>query len=413
MRAPSMQSVTADVVAAHPRVVAALSHLRATDAATLDDMRAVVTIPAPSFAEGRRAAWMRERLRAAGAIDLAIDDVGNVLGRLPGSLDDSPLIIAAHLDTVFPADTPLVLREDGERISAPGIADNARGLAALIAIARALSWAGVATRRSIVFAATVGEEGIGDLVGVKHLFREGSHWRRAAGFIALDGTGHRRIVHRAIGSRRLRFTFEGPGGHSWADRGIANPVHAAATVIARLAAVPLPDRPAASLTVARVAGGTSINAIPDSIWFELDLRSDDGAQLAMLEGRVMDIVDACVREANDQRRSGSAPLVVSHRLIGDRPTGETPLTSPLVRAARAATRFIGEQPELVASSTDANTAISIGLQAIAIGAGGLSGGTHTPGEWYVNDDGAAGIQRALITAVTFAGLAEEEEIDAA
>jgi acetylornithine deacetylase/succinyl-diaminopimelate desuccinylase-like protein len=412
MRAPSIQPLTADIVAAHPRVVTALTHVRETDAATLDDMRAVVAIPAPSFAEASRAEWMRERLRAAGATDLAIDEVGNVLGRLPGCIDGAPLLIAAHLDTVFPADTPLVIREDGERISAPGIADNARGLAALIALARALSCAGVATRRPIVFAATVGEEGIGDLRGVKHLFRDGSSWRAAAGFIALDGTGHRRIVHRAIGSRRLRFSLSGPGGHSWADRGIANPIHAAGTVIARLAAMPLPDRPAASLTVARVAGGTSINTIPDSIWFELDLRSDDGAQLGALESRVLEVVEACVRDANEQRRSGSAPIVATHTVIGDRPTGQTPLTSPLVRAARAATRYIGEQPELVASSTDANTAISIGLPAIAIGAGGISGGTHTPGEWYANDGGPAGIQRALITAVAFAGLAGDENVEA-
>jgi acetylornithine deacetylase/succinyl-diaminopimelate desuccinylase-like protein len=410
MRAPSIQPVTADIVAAHPRVVTALAHVHETDAATLDDMRAVVAIPAPSFAEVERAEWMRDRLRAAGATDLAIDEVGNVLGRLPGP-DGPPLVIAAHLDTVFPADTPLILREDGERISAPGIADNARGLAALIALARALSCAGVTTRQPIVFAATVGEEGIGDLRGVKHLFREGSHWRGAAGFIALDGTGHRRIVHRAIGSRRLRVTLTGPGGHSWADRGIANPIHAAGAAIARLADMPLPDRPATALTVARVAGGTSINAIPDAIWFELDLRSDDGAQLAAIESRVLEIVETCVRDANEQRRSGSAPIAVAHAVIGDRPTGETPLTSPLVRAARAATRFIGEQPELVASSTDANTAISIGLPAIAIGAGGTSGGTHTPGEWYANEGGPAGIQRALITAVAFAGLAGDEDVE--
>jgi acetylornithine deacetylase/succinyl-diaminopimelate desuccinylase-like protein len=263
----------------------------------------------------------------------------------------------------------------------------------------------VRTQHPIVFVATVGEEGVGDLRGVKHLLRPGSPWREAAGFITIDGTGRRRVVHRAIGSRRFAVTVSGPGGHSWADWGLANPIHALGLAIGRLAQLDLPKQPRAALTVGRIGGGTSVNAIPESAWLEIDLRSEDVATLVQVEQQVREIVGTAVEEVSAQRRRGTPALRLELRLIGDRPTGETPVTSEIVRAARSATRLIGETAELVASSTDANVPIALGIPAIAVGAGGESGGTHTTDEWFTNDGGVEGIERVLLMVLGSAGIA--------
>ncbi len=406
----------AATLARTPAVDRARTILRERDAATLAAMVELAAIPAPPFDEAARAGRMRERFHEIGLADIAVDEVGNVLARLPGAdawprpaaadaAPPGPVILAAHLDTVFPAGTEVAVRDDGGRLIGPGIADNARGLAALLALAHALVESEVATRRPVVFAATVGEEGVGDLRGVKHLFREGSPWREATGFIAIDGTGARRIVNRALGSRRFRVTVTGSGGHSWADWGRANAVHALGLAIGRLARLTLPRRPRTTLNVGRVEGGTSVNAIPAEAWLELDIRSEGPGVLAELESRALREVEDAVAEANGRRRRGTPALGLSVERIGDRPSGETPPSAPIVAAARAATRLVGETPELVASSTDANIPISIGIPAIALGAGGRSAGTHTTGEWYANDGGPEGLERVLITLLSVAGVA--------
>jgi len=253
--------------------------------------------------------------------------------------------------------------------------------------------------------ANVGEEGVGDLRGMKHLFREGAPWRASQAFVSVDGTGVRRIVTRGVGSRRLRITVEGPGGHSWADWGAPNPVNALGLGIAEVARLTPPRQPRTVLTVGRIAGGTSVNAIPDAAWLELDLRSEAGEPLHDLEAQVRRIFGQGTAEANARRRRGTPALSLSIELIGDRPTGETPPTAPLVRAARAATRAIDETPELVSSSTDANAPMALGIPAIAMGAGGEAGGTHTLEEWYSNEKGAAGIERVLLTILGVTGIA--------
>lgn len=385
------------------RVQAARKLLRSTDQQTVADMLAAVAIAAPPFGEARRAEWYADQLRALG-LTVTSDEIGNVIAQRGKLADKSPVIVSAHLDTVFPADTAIEIQNHGARICAPGIADNCRGLAALLAIARVLQRSDILTERDIVYVATVGEEGIGDLRGVKHLFRPGSAFRDASAFISLDGTGRRRVVYRAIGSRRLRVTISGPGGHSWADWGVANPVNALGIAVATVAQCEIPRQPRTSLTIARIGGGTSVNAIPAQAWLEADIRSEAGPIMSEMEALLRDALDEAVSAINSTRKRGTAPLQLDVRVIGERPSGETPVNSALVRAARAATRLMGDTPELVASSTDANIPIALGIPAIAIGAGGESGGTHTLEEWYSNNGGPEGIERALLVVLAAAGI---------
>jgi tripeptide aminopeptidase len=252
----------------------------------------------------------------------------------------------------------------------------------------------------------VGEEGLGDLRGVKHLFREGAPWRAAHAVIALDGTGCTRIVTSGTGSRRLRVTIRGEGGHSWADWGIANPAHALGRAVAGFLALRLPETPRTTLTVARVGGGTSVNSIPEEVWAEIDMRSEDGGTLAALEAGVRREVRAAV-EAESGAAARGAPLEAEIGTIGDRPAGSVPADAPLVEAARAATRAIGEEPEELASSTDANVPMALGIPAITLGCGGDGGAIHTVAEWYRNDDGPRGLERCMLVALAAAGYSPE------
>lgn len=404
---PTSGPATLGALAALPAVERARRLLRETDSETIADQIDLVQVPAPSLDEGARAAHFRERCRTLGLGDTHLDEVGNVLVRLPASATAAsapPVLLAAHLDTVFPRETVLTPRWEGNRIHVPGISDNARGLAALLALGRAFYGAGLRTRHPVVLVATVGEEGRGDLHGVKHLFREGSSWRDSAAFIGVDGTGMRRIVNQALGSRRLRARLTGPGGHSWADWGRANPIHAAGGAVAELASLLSPRDTRSTLNVGRIGGGTSINTIPADAWLELDLRSEESHALAELETRARAAIEKAVAEANRLRRAGTEALDLRVDLVGDRPAGLTPPGTPLVRAAWAATAYLGEAPELVASSTDANMPISLGIPAITLGAGGRSGGAHTTDEWYENEGGVAGLERLLLTVLAVAGV---------
>lgn len=365
----------------------------------LEEQLRIVQIPAPSLDEGERAGYLQRRFAEIGLADAARDEVGNVLARLPAASDPdaAPILLAAHLDTIFPRDTPLEPRLEGERIHAPGIADNARGLTAMLALARALVESGLNPARPIWFAATVGEEGNGDLRGVKHIFRRNSQFTAAAGFVSLDGTGLRRIVNRAIGARRLRVSAYGPGGHSWADWGTVNPIHALGGAIAALSDVVPQRHPRTTLTVARVGGGTNINAIPADAWLEVDLRSEDPEPLARLSEEVEQVIREAMQEENRRRRADTSSLQMEIRVIGDRPAGAIAEEEPLVQAAILATRAVGARPELSASSTDANVPISLGIPSVTLGAGGESGGIHTIGEWYADRDSTRALERALLT----------------
>jgi len=376
-----------------------------TDAQTLAEQLALVRIPAPSFGEQARGEHVLARFRAIGLGGVRVDEVGNVLGEwAPAGAKGPPVVVAAHLDTVFPAGADVEPLRRGKRIHAPGITDNCRGLAGMLAVARVVADAAVRGKHPVLFAATVGEEGIGDLRGVKHLFREGGGLRDAAACVALDGSGMRRIVHRAIGSRRLRIAAEGPGGHSWSDRGAPNPVLALAAAAAGIGAMPLPHPERSSLTVARIGGGSSINSIPAEAWMELDMRSEATGALAPMEEGVRAVLDRAAEAENAARRAGTPPLRTRVQVIGDRPSGETGADHPLVRAAAAITASLGAHAELVGSSTDANVPMALGIPSIAIGVGGDSGGIHTLDEWYANDGGALGVERALLVVLAAAGV---------
>jgi acetylornithine deacetylase/succinyl-diaminopimelate desuccinylase-like protein len=395
---------------AHERIRAARRHLERTDELTLARQAALSAIPAPTGAEAARAARVAELFRDAGLRDVAVDAVGNVSGWTGAEARDGPpVLLAAHLDTVFGPEVNVAVARRGPRLEGPGISDNARGLAALVAVAEALVAARVATARPIVCAATVGEEGSGDLRGVKHLLDGGrprSHpGRLPAAFIALDGAGLERIVHRALGSKRYRVTFRGPGGHSWAAFGVANPANAVGRAAALLADLPSPAVPRTTCAVVGLGGGTGLNSIPREAWLDLDLRSEDAHALAQLDVTVRAALDRAADDENRRRVPGTPPLRAEFRPLGDRPSGTTPASHPLVQAALAATRALGREPELASASTDANVPIALGVPAIALGAGGRGGDAHLPTEWYENEEGALGPLRALLVAVAAAGIA--------
>jgi tripeptide aminopeptidase len=385
------------------RLAPARARLAAADDRVVGTQIALSEIPAPTGAEELRGASVAARFRALGLDDVRTDDVGNVTGLRRGATNDAPVLVCAHLDTVFPMDTTVAVARDGRQLAGPGIVDNSRGLAAMLALAETIDGTSLRTRRPILFAATVGEEGAGDLRGAKHLFAQLE--RAPAACIALDGAGDDRIVHRALGARRYRVTFQGAGGHSWASFGVPNPVHAAGAAAAKLASLALPRVPRTTLSVCRIGGGISVNAIPEEAWLEIDLRSSCSTTLDGCAAEIQQCMRAAAREENVRRSPGTSPLTFTLTTIGHRPCGELPREHPLVRAAAAATFAIGRTPELVTASTDANVPISLGVPAIAIGAGGKGGGVHTPSEWYDNTDGTLGVARALTVVMAAAEMA--------
>lgn len=362
---------------------------------------AVSQIPAPTGAEGARAAWVADRLRAIG-LRARCDEAGNVIARARDTDARPGVVVCAHLDTVFPEGTDVAVARDGHRVIGPGICDNSRGLAVMLALATVLERQGTSLAGSVEFVATTGEEGAGDLRGAKHYF-SGAAPPRAA--VVLDGAGDERIVNTALGARRFRVAYRGPGGHSWTAFGTANPVHAAARAANALADLHLPPR--ATLSVSRIGGGLSVNSIPDAAWLEVDARSTNDASLARMEREIGVVAGWAAAHENEQRSRNTPALTWTVERIGERPCGETPVDQPLVVAAMEATRLIGREPELGAASTDANAAIAAGTPAITIGAGGRGGDAHSRREWFDNTSATAGVERALTIIATMARIAAD------
>ncbi len=378
---------------AHDRIRAARHHIERTDEVTLARQAALSAIPAPTGAEGRRAAHLAELFREIGLSDVSIDHAGNVQGWFARNGDTSagPVVVAAHLDTVFGAEVDVAVERRGQRLEGPGISDNARGLAALVAVAEAMVAARVPAARPILW-------------GVKHLLngkRETGNGKPVA-FIALDGAGLDRVIHRALGSKRYQVTFRGPGGHSWAAFGVANPANAVGRAVALLADLPTQQAPRTTCAVVRLGGGTGLNSIPQEAWLDLDLRSEDPRALSQLDVTVRAALERAADDENRRRTAGSPPLRAEIRLLGDRPSGMTPRAHPLVQAAVAANRALGRDAELASASTDANVPIALGIPAIALGAGGKAGDAHLATEWYENVEGALGIIRALLVTTAMA-----------
>ncbi len=392
---------------AHERIRAARRHVERADELTLARQAALSATPAPTGAEAARGARVAELFREIGLSHVGVDQAGNVRGWFGNGDGSAPVVLAAHLDTVFGPEVDVRVTRHGQRLEGPGISDNARGLAALVAVAEALVATHVATTRPILFAATVGEEGSGDLRGVKYLLNGGmgdggrGHPTPAA-FIALDGAGLERVIHRALGSKRYHVTFRGPGGHSWAAFGVANPANAVGRAAALLADLPIATAPRTTCAVVGLGGGTGLNSIPQDAWLDLDLRSEDPRALEQLDVTVRAALERAADDENRSRTAGTPPLRVALQLVGDRPCGITPRAHPLVQAAIAANRALGRDAELASASTDANAPIALGIPAIALGAGGKAGDAHLTTEWYENVEGALGIVRALLVTAAMA-----------
>ncbi len=378
--------------------------IETTDGRTLDEQIELSEIPAPPFGETARGLRMAELMETAGLKTPRLDAVGNVVAIREGTSAVPPLVISAHLDTVFPADTDVSVTREGDLLRGPGISDDARGLASLLSLARALESASIWTDAPLLFVATVGEEGLGDLRGVKHLFGKDGAARAAGGFISLDGAGLDRVVTRGLGSRRFRITIRGPGGHSWVDWGTANPIHAATDLGSHLTDLKLSNDPVSTLTIARIGGGKSINAIPQEAWLEIDTRCEDNERLMELEREVRACVADIATDAETGDSASQGVLTFAFETIGDRPGGRTPNDTPLVQAALSSTRALEREPVLATSSTDANIPMSLGIPAITLGCGGEAGQAHTTVEWYRNVGGAEGIVRALYTVLLSAGV---------
>lgn len=396
----SLKSAPAETMrqlATLPEVEQGLRFFETNAAAITDEQVRICSVPATPFAEQQRAEYLADKFRRLGLHDVSIDEEGNCLGLWRGSAATPLIVVSAHLDTVFPAGTDFTVRREGERLLAPGIADDGCGLVALIAILQALRAAQIQTEGSILFAGTVGEEGEGNLRGVRHLLTRGP-WakRKIDAFLSFDGPGVDRITNRALGSRRYRVEFIGTGGHSWGDFGLPNPVHALGRAISRLNAYPVPKDPRTTFNVGSVAGGTSVNAIPSRATMEVDLRSAAETELRRLDAFFRRAMKEATDEENGVRRPGDPPLKLQLDLIGERPSGETPADSPLVKLTIEATKLLGVEPRLDQSSTDSNLPISLGIPAITLGAGGTAGASHTLAEWYDPRDRDKGLKRALL-----------------
>jgi acetylornithine deacetylase/succinyl-diaminopimelate desuccinylase-like protein len=357
----------------------------------LEDLVTLVEIEAPSFGEEKRGKKFLELLQKQGLDLVEMDDVGNVIGTRKGTASGR-VVVAAHLDTVFAAGTDLRVRRKGMRWYAPGICDDTRGLASLLALVRAMNFAGMRTRRDILFVANVGEEGPGDLRGMRHLFGMGKYAGQIDAFFTLDGIDMESLVTGAIGSYRYTITFNGPGGHSFLDFGVANPANALGEFVAGMAAVTVPEEPRTTFCVSMVGGGTSVNSVPESVWARIDLRSASPVELTRLDKEMRVLIDAAVVAENRRRRAGP-DLSVEISRIGDRPASMVRESGPVIDQALEALRLFGFEPRIEASSTDANIPMSLGVPAVMIGSGASGGGIHTLGEW-VDVDAEAG-QRAL------------------
>jgi acetylornithine deacetylase/succinyl-diaminopimelate desuccinylase-like protein len=381
-----------------PAVRAAVDFARTDEMRTIEDQIRICEVEAPPFLEAKRGELYAGLLREAGLKNIRVDAEGNVIAERPGANARPNVVVSAHLDTVFPRGTNVKVRRDGYVLRGPGVGDDCRGLADVVAVARALNKAGVTTPGTITFVGTVGEEGLGDLRGVKRLFNE-TLKDKVDRFVSIDGEGLG-VTHIAIGSMRFRVTFKGPGGHSFGSFGIVNPIHALGRAMARIADFQAPSSPRSTFNVGRIGGGTSINAIASEAWMEVDLRSGDMASLRTLEKQFRQAVNDAVAQEN--ARWNSSALTVAIDTVGMRPAGRLPSSAPIVQAAISVSKALNLPLSFSEGSTDANLPLSLGIPSVTIDAGGRGSGAHTENETYDATDAWKGTQRAILLTIALA-----------
>jgi len=403
--APASASIAR--LAADRRVHQAFQWLHLQEQRILQWQAEMVGVPAPPFGERARAEWLCQRFREVGLENPHIDEIGNAIGTLPGKGSGSlRVLLSAHIDTVFPAGTPIAADLQGSRLSAPGACDNGAGVAAMLAMAAAMRQAGIATDCEVAFVGNVGEEGEGDLRGMRHIYRNGqepSARERIAAHIVLDGAGHESAVTHALGSQRYLVTITGPGGHSWTDAGRPNPIVLLSRAIQRFSAGTLPDIPRTTMNVGTIEGGTAINAIPERAAARIDLRSTDPEQLVRLEVELHRAVEDAVLAANKGQTTEANSIRFAIEKIGDRPAGRLPADSELMTLLEAVDRHLAIRTEMRLASTDANIPLSLGIPAVSIGGGGEGGGIHTHAEWYDARGRDLGLRRILLLLLAVAG----------
>jgi tripeptide aminopeptidase len=391
-----------EAILAHAKIVKALDDIKADDERAFAEQKRITEIPAPPFKETVRAEYYQKRMQELGFKDASIDAEGNVIALRKGSGGGRPrLVVSAHLDTVFPEGTDVTVKEKDGAIVAPGIGDDSRGLAAMLSLIKAMNENQIATVGDIMFVGTVGEEELGNLRGVKALFRDHTD---IDGFISIDGLGITRVVNQATGSHRYEFTFKGPGGHSFQEFGLPSAIHAMGRAIAKIAELQPPSDPKTTFTVGTVTGGTSVNAIAAEARMAVDMRSNSTNELLKLEARLLELVKEAVADENARWKSDK--MTVEAKLIGDRPAGGVAMDSPIVLATQRAVAAITRGPRATfgGASTDSNIAMSLGIPAVTIGGGGEGGNWHSRNEWYKPVNAWYGPQNALLTALILTGL---------
>jgi acetylornithine deacetylase/succinyl-diaminopimelate desuccinylase-like protein len=399
--APAVETAYTAILA-NPKIIKTLEDIKADDDRALAEQKRITEIPAPPYKESVRAAYYVKRFQELGFKDASIDTEGNVIGLRKGSGGGPKLVVSAHLDTVFPEGTDVTVKEKDGVILAPGIGDDSRGLAALLSLIQAMNANDIKTVGDVLFVGTVGEEELGNLRGVKALFRDHAD---IDGFISIDGLGITRIVNQATGSHRYEMIFKGPGGHSFQEFGLPSAIHAMGRAIAKISELQTPTEPKTTFTVGTVVGGTSVNAIAAEARMAVDMRSDSTEELLKLEARLLDLVKQAVAEENTRWKSDK--ISVEIKLIGDRPAGIVAMDSPIVQATQRAVAAVTRAPRVsfAGSSTDSNWAMSRGIPAVTIGGGGEGGNWHSRNEWYKPVDAYFGPQNALLTILVLTGLA--------
>ena len=400
--AGSAVEAASEAILANGKVIKALEDIKADDEAALAEQKRITEIPAPPYKENRRAEYVLKRFVELGFKEASIDAEGNVIALRKGSGGGRPkLVVSAHLDTVFPEGTDVTVKEKDGVILAPGIGDDSRGLAALLSLIKSLNANAITTVGDLMLVGTVGEEELGNLRGVKALFRDHTD---IDGFISIDGLGVARVVNQATGSHRYEMIFKGPGGHSFQEFGLPSAIHAMGRAIARISDLQTPSDPKTTFTVGTVNGGTSVNAIEAEAKMTVDMRSNSTEELLKLEARLLDLVKQAVVEENARWKSDK--LSVEIKLIGDRPAGIVALDAPIVQATQRAVAAIARGPRVTfaGSSTDSNLAMSLGIPAVTIGGGGEGGNWHSRNEWYKAVEAYLGPQSALLTILVLTGL---------